>query len=73
MGVSKNAINGVTRREFLAMTAMAAAGVAVGCATNPVTGKSQLMLISEEEEMPVDRQNAPHQFSADYGHSRTRP
>jgi hypothetical protein len=49
MSVSKNAIIGVTRREFIAMTAMATAGVAVGCATNPVTGRSQLMLMDEQE------------------------
>ena len=72
MGASKKAVIGVTRREFLAMTAMAAAGVAVGCATNPVTGRSQLMLMDEQEEIAIDRQNSPHQLSADYGVTQDR-
>jgi predicted Zn-dependent protease len=72
MGVSKKAMYGVTRREFLAMTAMTAAGVAVGCATNPVTGRSQLMLMDEQEEIAIDRQNAPHQLSSDYGVTQDR-
>jgi predicted Zn-dependent protease len=46
---------------------MAAAGVLLGCATNPVTGTSQLMLVSEDTEISIDRQHSPHQFSADYG------
>ncbi len=72
MAVLRKTTYGVSRREFLAMTAMAAAGVAVGCATNPVTGKSQLMLMDEQEEIAVDRQNSPHQLSADYGTTRDR-
>jgi len=32
------------------------AGLAAGCATNPVTGKSELMLVSEEEELQLGRQ-----------------
>lgn len=46
---------------------MVTAGVVTGCAVNPVTGQSQLMLVSEEQEIQLDRQNSPHQFSADYG------
>lgn len=38
-----------------------------GCATNPVTGKSQFMLLSESGEVSLDRQASPHQLSADYG------
>lgn len=49
------------------MTGMAATGLAMGCATNPVTGRSQFMIMSEEQEIAVDRKNAPHQFSSDYG------
>ena len=41
MRVSKRVINGLSRREFLIMTSMAATSLAVGCATNPVTGQSQ--------------------------------
>lgn len=60
----------LTRREFLWITGVSAAGLAVGCAANPVTGKSQLMLVSESEEIRMDLQNSPHQFSGDYGASQ---
>jgi len=60
-------LSGITRRDFLWMTSMSAAGLMLGCATNPVTGQSQLMLVSEDKEIAIDRQNSPHQFSADYG------
>jgi len=43
------------------------AGGAGGCATNPVTGRRQLMLMSADDEVRVDRAQSPHQFSADYG------
>jgi len=59
--------NLVTRRQFLWLSSMAAAGLAAGCATNPVTGKSQLMLVSEDQEIQIDQQYSPYQFSADYG------
>jgi len=59
--------NGLTRREFLWVTSASAAGLLLGCATNPVTGRSQLMLVSEDQEIELDRQNSPHQFSTDYG------
>jgi predicted Zn-dependent protease len=58
---------GMTRRRFLWLSSMAAAGFAAGCATNPVTGKSQLMLVSEDQEVQIDQQYSPYQFSADYG------
>jgi len=38
-----------------------------GCAKNPVTGQNQFMLVSEEQEIAMDKQAAPHQLSADYG------
>jgi predicted Zn-dependent protease len=57
----------MTRRHFLWLMALTSGGVVTGCATNPVTGKSQLMLISEDQEIAVDKENSPHQFSADYG------
>lgn len=56
-----------SRREFLRVSAMASAGFLAGCAVNPVTGKKQLMLVSEDWEIQVDKQNSPHQFSTDYG------
>jgi len=63
--------NLMTRRRFLWLSSLAAAGFAAGfaagCATNPVTGKSQLMLVSEDEEIQIDQQISPYQFYADYG------
>jgi predicted Zn-dependent protease len=55
------------RRGFLKVSALASAGFLAGCAANPVTGRKQLMLVSEDWEIQVDRQNSPHQFSTDYG------
>ena len=57
----------MTRREFLWLSSMATAGLLAGCATNPVTGSSQFMLVSEDEEIQIDKQYSPYQFSADYG------
>lgn len=56
-----------SRREFLKISALASAGLAAGCAVNPVTGQKQLMLVSEDWEIQVDKENSPHQFSTDYG------
>ena len=57
----------LNRREFLYLSSLTAAGWMVGCATNPVTGESQFMLVSESQEINLDKQHSPHQFSADYG------
>ncbi len=57
----------LTRREFLWVTGVAGSALAVGCMVNPVTGKQQLMLVSKEQEIALDRESSPHQFSADYG------
>jgi beta-barrel assembly-enhancing protease len=65
------ATRSLTRRDFLwlvsAGTAGLAAGAATGCAVNPVTGQSQLMFFSEENEIQLDQEHSPHQFSSDYG------
>ena len=58
---------GITRRDFLWLVSLSAGGLLAGCAVNPVTGKQQLMLLSENQEIQIDRENSPHQFSADYG------
>jgi predicted Zn-dependent protease len=58
---------GITRRKFLWVTSASTAGFLLGCAANPVTGKSQLMLVSEDQEIEIDRQHSPYQFSTDYG------
>jgi predicted Zn-dependent protease len=57
----------IDRRQFLKYSALSATSFVVGCAMNPVTGKMQLMLVSKEQEIQIDRQHSPHQFSADYG------
>ncbi|UCF56248.1 MAG: M48 family metalloprotease, partial [Deltaproteobacteria bacterium] len=57
----------ITRRDFLWVISMSAAGFVAGCAVSPVTGRRQLMLVSEDQEIQIDKQNSPHQFSADYG------
>ena len=64
--------NHLTRREFLQLTALAGAAIGglpliSGCATDPVTGQSQFVTISEQDEIALDRQQSPYQFSADYG------
>jgi predicted Zn-dependent protease len=57
----------MTRRNFLWLTTLSTAGVVTGCAVNPVTGKRQLMFVSEDQEIALDQENSPHQFSSDYG------
>jgi predicted Zn-dependent protease len=62
----------MTRRDFLRLTALAGASAAIpslltACATDPVTGKTTLVGMTEQQEIAADRQGAPHQFSADYG------
>lgn len=60
----------LTRRDFIRLSALAALGTAAGCATNPVTGQSQFMLMGEGEEIRLDKTASPHQFSADYGQTQ---
>ncbi|MGX9364973.1 M48 family metalloprotease [Desulfoplanes sp. PS50] len=57
----------LTRRAFLKASALSALGVTLGCAANPVTGESQLMLVSRDQEISMDKEQSPYQFSADYG------
>lgn len=57
----------LTRRCFIKLTTLSVAGLAAGCAVNPVTGRQQLMLISQEQEISIDKKNSPQQFSVDYG------
>ncbi len=64
---AEKSIKSLSRREFIQMASLSAAGIVTGCAINPVTGKSQLMLVSEDQEIAIDRQQSPHQFSRDYG------
>jgi predicted Zn-dependent protease len=60
----------LTRRQFLGLSAvLAAAGLMPvwGCAVDPVTGKKQLMMLTQDQEIAIDRQQSPFQFSSDYG------
>ncbi len=66
-GNLKSPLGGLSRRDFIQLAALASAGILTGCAANPVTGESQLMLVSEDEEIQIDKKNSPYQFSADYG------
>jgi beta-barrel assembly-enhancing protease len=58
--------SGLSRRDFVKIAGAASLALA-GCATNPVTGQSQLMLVGEQDEIDMDRQQSPHQFSEDFG------
>ncbi|MDM8569959.1 M48 family metalloprotease [Thiotrichales bacterium HSG1] len=57
----------MTRRDFLWLTSVSTASFVSGCAVNPVTGKQQLMLMSESQEISIDKEQSPHQISTDYG------
>ncbi len=47
----------LSRRGLLrGLGAAVLGGLAAGCATNPVTGKSEMMLVSEEEELQLGKQ-----------------
>lgn len=58
---------GLARREFLALSAASAAALVSGCATNPVSGRKQMMFVTPAEEIAMDQKASPQQFSADYG------
>ncbi len=62
----------MSRRDFIWLMGAAGSAVALppllsGCATDPVTGRTTLVGLTEQQEIALDRQHAPHQFSADYG------
>jgi len=57
----------LTRRDFLWFATVSTTAIVSGCATNPVSGERQLMLVSEAQEISMDQQHSPHQFSSDYG------
>lgn len=62
----------ISRRNFLVASSVTTAAVLTGCATNPVTGRNQLMLMSESSELETDQKWSPHQFSSDYGATQDR-
>jgi len=62
----------VSRRDFLRYSAFGYGTFVglpflAGCAVDPVTGKNQLMMMSREQEIGIDKQQSPFQFSSDYG------
>ncbi len=61
----------LSRRDLLWLMGVVTAPVALpvlsGCAAHPVTGERVLVGLSEQEEIAIDRRQAPHQFSSDYG------
>ncbi|MDH3394213.1 MAG: M48 family metalloprotease [Desulfobulbaceae bacterium] len=63
----------LTRRGFIKLSTLSLAGLATGCAVNPVTGRQQLMLVSRDQEISIDKKNSPHQFSVDYGTLQDAP
>lgn len=65
----------LSRRQFLKYSAAVSAGFAgtgffAGCAVDPVTGKTQIMMVSEQQEISIDKQQSPFQISSDYGISQ---
>lgn len=65
----------LTRREMFKLLGITTGSYILptfisGCAVDPVTGRQQLMLMSPDEEIAVDRQQSPYQFSNDYGVSQ---
>ncbi len=58
----------LTRRDTLWLFGAASSAVALqGCAVSPVTGERILVGMSREQEIAIDRAQAPHQFSQDMG------
>jgi len=62
----------LSRRHFLRLIGVSAAASSLmplftGCAVDPVTGEEQFNLVTESEEIQLDRQQSPFQFSSDFG------
>lgn len=62
----------MTRRQVLWLLGASSAGLMLppllsGCAVDPVTGEKTLVGMSEAQEISIDKQHAPRQFSADMG------
>ncbi len=61
----------MNRRDFLwLLPGLGMANYLGGCATDPVTGKNTLVMMGKEQEIALDQENSPHQFSEDYGASQ---
>lgn len=61
----------MNRRNFIwTLPGLGASIWLTGCATDPVTGKKAFVMMGKEEEIALDKQHSPHQFSEDYGVSQ---
>lgn len=61
----------MNRRDFIwTLPGLGASVWLTGCATDPVTGRKTLVMMSKEQEIALDRQHSPHQLSEDYGITR---
>lgn len=59
------------RRDFLwLLPGLGASTWLSGCATDPVTGRKTLVMMGKAQEIALDREHSPHQFSEDYGPSQ---
>lgn len=59
------------RRDFLWLLPGLGAGAWLsGCSTDPVTGRTSLVMMGKEQEIALDRKHSPHQFSEDFGPSQ---
>jgi predicted Zn-dependent protease len=56
------------RRDFLwLLPGIGAASWLQGCASDPVTGQKSFVMMDKNQEIALDKQHSPHQFSEDYG------
>ncbi len=67
----------ISRRQLLQYLAAMSTGIALpisfaACALDPVTGKKELMMVSRQQEIEIDKQQSPFQFSSDYGITRDK-
>jgi predicted Zn-dependent protease len=61
----------MNRRDFIwTLPGLGASLWLTGCATDPVTGKKTMVMMGKEQEVALDKQHSPHQFSEDYGISQ---
>ncbi len=62
----------LTRRQILQLLGIGAgsclgSSLLSGCAVDPVTGQREFVLLSESDEIALDKKQSPYQFSTDYG------
>ena len=58
---------GISRKLAPVFSVAVAVVLLAGCATNPVSGRKQMIFMSESAEVQADQESSPHQISADYG------